>query len=318
MSRIVSRYVRPLGRIGAAGLAAVTVVGVAAGAVAPAIASERAMMLPAGHARPQVYHPVGRVRAKAARIVDFRERAKAWQARHHQRPAPPQLSPFAAFTTAFDGISQGNCASCFPRPSVATSANGAQIFETAGGFAAVFDKNGTTLCDGGMTTDAFLGLPAGTAASVQVQYDDVSNQFIVTATTVSGTPPIIYIATTTNHDACGAWHVSTLLLSGGTITASSDLDGLAAGQDTRAILFSAGADDTPQHLVGLVFAVSKAAVYAGSPLSTALFEPSDAGLPVTTAGSPMIDSPNSYFLATNFNLATGDTGYTLLTMTGSG
>jgi beta-lactam-binding protein with PASTA domain len=318
VSRNVSRYGRSLGRVGAASLAALTMVSLAAGAIAAPAASARPAKPPAVKARPHVYHPVGHVHAKAARVVNFRERAKAWRARHHQHVTPPRVSPFAAFTTAFDGISQGNCSSCFPHPSVTTSANGAQILETTGGFVQVFDKNGTTLCDGGLATDAFLGLPAGTAGSVQVQYDDVSNQFILTAIKASGTPPTVYIAATTNHDACGAWHVSTLVLSGGTITSSSNLGGITAGQDTRAILFSAGADDTPQHLVGLVFAVSKAAVYAGSPLSTALFEPADAGLPVTMAGSPMIDSPNSYFLDTSFNLATGDTGYTLLTMTGSG
>jgi hypothetical protein len=48
-----------LSRIGAAGLAAVTVVGVAAGAMAAPNASERAVKLPAGHSRPHVYHPVG-------------------------------------------------------------------------------------------------------------------------------------------------------------------------------------------------------------------------------------------------------------------
>jgi beta-lactam-binding protein with PASTA domain len=310
MSRTLSRQIRPLARrAGAAGLLALAVAGVTA-AAAPSTASASAGAMPAGHSRPHVIHSSGRGHAAAARVVSFRKLARAWQARHRTRTgqsAPPsggRISPDAAFTTAFHGISQAQCAGCVVAPVAATSADGAQIVESNDAFMAVFDKNGTTLCGGGITLDAFLGATGlGPQTSAPVQYDDVSNQFILAAASPGSN--VAYIAATTGHDACGSWNIYRVP------QASSAIGVLTAGQDARALLLSVQ--------VGLGFelaALPKADLYAGRSLTFAQFPVNDVAVPVTTAGSPLIDTPDSYFLSVGPTL--GPSAYVLYTMAGSG
>jgi hypothetical protein len=239
-----------------------------------------------------------------------------WQARHRKRKAlpPPSsgggITPDAANTGFFHGISQSDCAQCHPGPVAATNANGTQIPETDDDFIKVFNKTGAALCGGGMTLDAFFGVPAGSIAQSQLQYDDVSNQFILTATQRQGAAPAgsfatVYIAATTGHDACGSWNLFTLHVG------SSVIGALTTGQDARALLISAQEPDGNSELL----AIPKAQLLAGTPLNPATFQVQGPyrPVPVTTAGSPLIDSPQTYFLG-----ADGDTGYRLFTVTGSG
>ncbi|HET7016128.1 MAG TPA: hypothetical protein VFI65_19560 [Streptosporangiaceae bacterium] len=295
---------------GAAGLAAIAAASVGTGAA----------MASAGSARPHVIHAAGRGHAKSARIINFRQRAKIWQSSHKKQATRPPLrtgqkaSPMAAFTTAFDGISQAGCGDCLANPVVATSANGAQIVEATQTLVQVFDKNGTSLCNGELALNAFLNTPSAT--DPQLQYDNVADQFILTAIPAGEpSPPTLYVAVTTDHDACGNWRVLTVNLSGGPFTATSSLDLQFMGQDTRALLFSVINIDrnADEFDTWNVFTLSKDALYGDGPLNFATFPVEFDTVPVTTAGSPTIDSADSYFLSANF-----EEGYGLYTMTGSG
>lgn len=290
---------------------------VTAGTVPASAASARSTSPAAAQARPHVIHPSGRVHAKAARVVSFRSRARAWRARHPGASATGgMISPRAANTTAFNGISQHDCtvSGCLPLPVAATGPNGAQIIEADDQFIKVFDKTGAALCGGGMTLNAFFG---GTGIRFpQLQYDDVSNQFIVEAANAGTAPATIYLAATTGHDACGHWHIYT-------ITVGSPADSIGgvfdAGQDARAVLLSLplGGPDRPG---SQILAIPKAEIFAGTPLTTASFTipntaDTDNPTPVTAAGNPTINSPNTYFLNTKGVTASG---YLLYTMLGSG
>ena len=316
MHRVLSMYITPvlrrLGVRGGAGMLALAVVAVAAQTAAgpaPASAAPR----PA-HAQPQVIHPDGRIHVGAARVVSFGTRAKAWQARHHQHTAPPRrtasrVTPFAANTTAFNGIGQGDCPLCMAEPVAVTSANGGQILEAISpddltGFVKVFGKDGTALCGGGMPLDEFLGVPRMDVRSVQLQYDAASDQFLVEAA-AGTTAPKVLIASTTAHDACGTWHVSSLSVGDGPSF-------VRAGQDARAVLLSVDTSTGGTNVTDLA-AVPKADLYAGTPLSVETFTIANNEPRPATAGSPAISTPASYFLG-----GEGRNQYVLYTMTGTG
>jgi hypothetical protein len=113
----------------------------------------------------------------------------------------------------------------------------------------------------------------------------------------------VYVAVTTGHDACGSWNVYQV--------PQANFGVMTAGQDARALLLSV--QDGGQ--TGLV-ALSKADLYAGRSLTFAQFQVNDEPVPVTTAGSPMIDTPDSYFLSVGPTI--GPNAYVLYTFTGSG
>src|SRR6185437_13316994 len=126
------------------------------------------------------------------------------------------------------------------------------------------------LC-GGMSLSTFLGTRG--LGDAQVQYDASNNRFFLIANTDESLPdpngPETYIAATAGGDACGIWHVYQVQLTGQGFKAGDTMEVTGVGQDTGTILVS-GTDfpSDPHGSASLhAFAILKANIYAGSPLS---------------------------------------------------
>lgn len=227
------------------------------------------------------------------------------------------LRPFAAPAVAanFDGINQATgCGSCQP-PDPNSATSGSEIVELVNTFIQVTDNVGTVLCNGGVTLNRLLR-STDSLTDPRVQFDNVNRRFSLSVSiepASTSATPAMYVAASDTADACGTWRVYRLTFNGSPFPAGTFLDFPMLGQDTNALLVSTR-NFTPSNGVNFtVYGLPKATVYAGNPVSFSTFGVASLTAPVSNAGTPMIASPFSYFLA-----AVPGTGYRLYRLSNSG
>jgi hypothetical protein len=215
-------------------------------------------------------------------------------------------------TANFDGVNEAaGCGGCEPSD-VNTAVGVTQIVETVNVNMRVMTKTGGTLC--AFSLAAFLG-SADALSDPRVQYDNVNDRFSLSVTVIPASgfdTPAIWVAASATGDACGGWFAFRVTFNGGSFPAGTLVDYPILGQDRNALLF--GTDNfTPAGENFTVFAIPKAAVYAGDGFSFSAFNVDSLSAPVSNGGIPMISTNFSYFVS-----AVPGTGYRLYRLTNSG
>jgi len=154
----------------------------------------------------------------------------------------------------------------------------------------------------------------------RVIYDFTKKRWILTfipvPTSTSDTPQL-YFAVSTSNDPNGTWFKYTISFSGSLFPLGTLLDYPMSGQDARAVLVGTNnfrlIGTTFNYINSTVFAVPKAAAYAGAGFSFPAFSTAFGTFPSVAKGRGPASYAKSYFLAAN-----SSGGYSLYYMTGTG
>jgi hypothetical protein len=236
------------------------------------------------------------------------------------RAAAPQAVRVTAptVTANFTGNDEGLGGQLAGDPNAAT--NGTQILESTGVYLRVYGNNGGITCPGVLLAH-FLRAPDGDGpAEARLQYDDANHRFSLIADVASTSgPTALYVSVSQTSDPCGSWNTYRLTFTGDQFPAGVTIDYPTLGQDSRALLIGTS-EAQGGFLTGdfSAFAVSKSDLYANKTVSFPVFalDRDNMVTAVANTGNPLVDSPNSYFLATGPGSVAG--GYALYRMTGSG
>jgi hypothetical protein len=249
--------------------------------------------------------------------------------RRKEAPAAPTADALpirpciiAVVPCAFDGVTQGNCASCGGEPPDPNAAAGAgKIVEVVNDLIQVTNRLGAVDCGGPVTLNRLLRT-TNSLTDPRVQFDNVNQRFSFSVTVsnpAASDTPAMFVAATDTADPCGTWSVYRLTFHGDPYPTGSFLDFPMLGQDQNALLLSLrtclrgkncfDADGA----IFTVFGLPKSIIYASQHVDFNSFQVDSLTAPVTNAGDPMIASPVSFFLA-----AVPGTGYKLYRITNSG
>jgi hypothetical protein len=183
------------------------------------------------------------------------------------------------------------------------------VVEAAGTRLAVFTRQGARRCTAALS--ALFGVAqdmSGPRLLYDAAYDRYSLVATASAAPASEAPAMLYVATSRSGDPCAAWWGYRLTLAGAQFPAGAWLDHPYLGQDPRALLVSSNNVVANRYVGSTVFALPKAAVYAGADAQVPTFAVRFSTAPVT-ATEPDTDS---YFLA-----AVPGLGYQLYRMVNS-
>jgi len=199
----------------------------------------------------------------------------------------------------FSGVSEATSNSTSPTPYPTAAANATETAETVNLRLQVFNKtSGATLC--GQSLASLLG--AITALSEpRIQYDNSAKRFSLVINSVpasSSEVPVAYLATSQTDDACGAWWVYSIIMSGTLYPSGALLNYPYLGQDSTSILSSTNNFTFGGSYIGsAAFAMPKAIAYTGGGFSFNTYSVAFSTAPVTVAGIPTFATTTTYWLA---------------------
>lgn len=213
--------------------------------------------------------------------------------------------------SSFTGATEANstCSNC-STPYVTAAVNATQIAETVNLSLQVFSKSGGALCSESLST--LLGALGG-LTEPRIQYDNASKRFsLVIASTpaTSSDVPVFYLATSQADDACGAWWVYSIILSGNQYPLGAQLNYPYLGQDSTSLLASTNNFTFGSSYLGTgAFAMPKSVAYTGNPFNITTYSVDFSTAPATVAGIPTFSTTTTYWLA-----AVPGTGFDLFSM----
>lgn len=215
----------------------------------------------------------------------------------------------------FEGIAEG--ASCFCEPPDVNAAKGpTEIAEIVNTFLQVTDKNGSILCNGGVTLNRFLRT-SDNLSDPRIQYDHLFDRFTISVTVIppsSSATPAMWVAASDTGDVCGTWRGFRLTFQGSSFPSGTLIDYPILGQDTDSVLISSANVKPGGSVTFTVFSLPKSKLYIGAHVDFVAFPTDGLSAPVSNADtSTVFTFPSSYFV-----VAVPGTGYRLYRMTNSG
>jgi hypothetical protein len=110
--------------------------------------------------------------------------------------------------------------------------------------------------------------------------------------------PVFYLATSQTSDACGAWWVYQIILSGNQYPLGAQLNYPYLGQDSTSLLASTNNFTFGSSYLGTgAFAMPKADAYAGNPFNITTYSVDFSTAPATVAGIPTASTSTTYWVA---------------------
>jgi hypothetical protein len=180
----------------------------------------------------------------------------------------------------------------------------------------VYDKTGGSLC--GVGLNAFIGT-GNSISDPHIQWDNLNNRFSLVVIPVPASTtatPTMYLLTSQTADACGGWWVFTITFFGALYPAGTLLDYPYLGQDQNALLSSSNNFQLTgsgfSYINSAVFAIPKAAAYAGAGFGFTSFAVGFSTAPVTVTGIPITPTTDTFYLR-----SIPGTGYQLYRMNNS-
>jgi hypothetical protein len=215
------------------------------------------------------------------------------------------------FDPSFTGATEADsdCTAC-ATPYVTAAVSSTQIAETVNLSLQVFTKSGTALCAENLTSllGAFGGL-----TEPRIQYDNAADRYSMVAASVPSTSsdiPVFYLATSQTSDACGAWWVYTIILTGNQYPLGAQLNYPYLGQDSTSLLASTNNFSFSSSYLGSgAFAMPKSVAYTGNPFNITTYSVDFSTAPVTVAGIPTFATSTTYWVA-----AVPGSGYDVFSM----
>lgn len=209
------------------------------------------------------------------------------------RTLAPAVAP--GVVASFDGLNEATgCGSC--QPSNVNAAVGvAEIMEMVSLRFLVTDKTGAEVCDVGLP--GLLGTD-DTLTDARVLYDNFSHRYLLAASVVaanSGAPPAIWVAATTDDEACGIWNAARITFTGSAFPTGTTPSYPIIGQDRNALLVATD-NLTPTAENFTAFGIPKAPLVAGTSFTFSAFATASRTAPVSNGGIPMFNTTTSYFL----------------------
>lgn len=235
------------------------------------------------------------------------------------RPVTQDLKSATARTAAastlsdpsFTGATEASssCSNCAV-PYVTGAVSATEIAETVNLSLQVFSKSGSLLCT--QSLSGLLGALGG-LTEPRIQYDNASKRYslvIASMPSTSSDVPVFYLATSQADDACGAWWVYTIILSGTQYPLGAQLNYPYLGQDNTSLLASTNNFTFGSSYLGTgAFAMPKSAAYSGNSFNITTYSVAFSTAPVTVAGIPTFSTTTTYWLA-----AVPGTGYDVYSM----
>jgi hypothetical protein len=212
---------------------------------------------------------------------------------------------------SFTGATQANdsCSNC-PTPYVTAAVSATQIAETVNLSLQVFTKSGGTLCTQGLST--LLGALGG-LTEPRIQYDNAAKRFsmvIASMPATSSDVPVFYLATSQADDACGAWWVYSVILTGSQYPFGAQLNYPYLGQDNTSLLASTNNFTFGSSYLGTgAFAMPKSVAYTGDSFNITTYSVDFSTAPPAVAGIPTFATTTTYWVA-----AVPGTGFDVFSM----
>jgi hypothetical protein len=206
----------------------------------------------------------------------------------------------AAFTDpSFTGLTeaQANCSNC-PTPYVTSAVNATQVAETVNLTLKVFTKAGAAVCTESLSS---LFGALGGLTEPRIQYDNAAKRYsvvIASMPTSSSDVPVFYLATSQADDACGAWWVYSIILTGNQYPFGAQLNYPYLGQDNTSLLASTNNFTFGSSYLGTgAFAMPKSAAYAGNPFNITTYSVDFSTAPPVVAGIPTFATTKTFWVA---------------------
>src|SRR5579859_7498301 len=220
------------------------------------------------------------------------------------RPTPPskaaqnraaQAGKTLGNDPKFPGANQGNssCSTC-TTPYVTAAVSSTQIAETVNLSLQVFTKSGTLLCNESLTD--LLGAIGG-LTEPRIQYDSAAKRYsmvIASTPSTSTDVPVFFLATSQADDACGAWWIYQIVLSGSQYPLGGQLNYPYLGQDSASLLASTNNYTFGSSYLGTgAFTMPKAVAYTGNSFNVTTYSVDFSTAAATVIGS----STTTYWVA---------------------
>ncbi len=227
------------------------------------------------------------------------------------RPARPAIAATGLSDSSFTGATEANssCSGC-ATPYVAAAVSATQIAETVNLSLQVFSKSGAAQCSESLISllGAFSGL-----TEPRIQYDNVAKRYsmvIASTPSTSSDVPVFYLATSQADNACGAWWVYQIILSGNQYPLGAQLNYPYLGQDSTSLLASTNNFTFASSYLGTgAFAMPKTAAYAGNSFNITTYSVDFSTAPAVVAGIPTESTTTTYWVA-----AVPGTGFDVFSM----
>jgi hypothetical protein len=214
-------------------------------------------------------------------------------------PAAPAGAIRSASPAGFAGAAEGgsNCSNC-PTPYVTAAVSATQIAETVNLNLNVYNKSGGAICSVGLSD--LLGAVTG-ISEPRIQYDNANHRFSMVISSKPATstdPPVFYMAASQADDACGAWWIYSIVMSGSQYPSGTWQNYPYLGQDSISILSSTNNFSFGNSYLGsAAFAMPKAVAYTGGGFNFNTYSVAFSTAPVTVAGIPIAATTNTYWVA---------------------
>lgn len=224
--------------------------------------------------------------------------------------ATPQRSPLS--DPSFSGASQATsgCSATCTTPYVTAAVSQTQIAETVNLSLQVFSKTGTLQCSENLSD--LLGALSG-LTEPRIQYDNAARRYsmvIASTPSTSSDVPVFYLATSQADNACGAWWVYQIVLTGKQYPLGGQLNYPYLGQDSTSLLASTNNYTFGSSYLGTgAFAMPKSAAYAGNSFNVTTYSVDFSTAPAVVAGIPAQSTTTTYWLA-----AVPGTGFDVFSM----
>jgi hypothetical protein len=199
----------------------------------------------------------------------------------------------------FTGITEAgaNCSNC-PTPYVTSAVSATQIAETVNLSLQVFTKSGAVVC--AESLGALFGALGG-LTEPRIQYDNAAKRYSVVIASMpasSSDVPVFYLATSQADDACGAWWVYSIILTGNQYPFGAQLNYPYLGQDATSLLASTNNFTFGSSYLGTgAFAMPKSAAYTGNSFNVTTYSVDFSTAPATVAGIPTFATTTTYWAA---------------------
>ncbi|HEX6523125.1 MAG TPA: hypothetical protein VF070_24475 [Streptosporangiaceae bacterium] len=226
-------------------------------------------------------------------------RAPAAVASGPKAPAAGSAAAAPLSDPSFTGATEANssCSNC-QTPYVSAAVSATQIAETVNLSLQVFNKSGGTVCTESLST---LFGALGGLTEPRIQYDNAAKRYslvIASMPSTSSDVPVFYLATSQADNACGAWWVYSIILSGNQYPLGAQLNYPYLGQDSTSLLASTNNFTFASRYLGTgAFAMPKSVAYTGNPFNITTYSVDFSTAPATVAGIPISATTTTYWLA---------------------
>ena len=226
-------------------------------------------------------------------------------------PARAAIAATGLSDSSFTGATEGSssCSGC-ATPYVTAAVSSTQIAETVNLSLQVFSKSGTAQCSESLSN--LLGAIGG-LTEPRIQYDNAAKRYslvIASTPSTSSDVPVFYLATSQADNACGAWWVYQIILSGNQYPLGAVLNYPYLGQDSTSLLASTNNFTFGSSYLGTgAFAMPKALAYAGDSFNITTYSVDFSTAPAVVAGIPTESTTTTYWVA-----AVPGTGYDVFSM----